>query len=350
MWRFDYEDENFVQNMDDLWSQVEPLYNELHKYVANKLKQRFGDKLDVSDGLLPAHILGNMWAQSWANIGDLVKPFPNVTKVDVNKALKEQGYTVLDLFKTSDNFYQSMGLEPMGMCYNETSGALINKPTDGREVLCHASAWDFCDGKTFRYVNSSRNSQHYVSTSKISQFYRIKMCTRIDFEDFVTIHHEMGHIQYFILYKDQPYTFRTGANPGFHEAVGDTIALSVTTPKHLNKIKLLQNFNDRYFENEPIISENVTICFRYEENINALMDTALEKIAFLPFGLLIDKWRWDVFSGTVPQDRWNSHWWDYRKKYQKVKPPVERSDETDFDPGAKYHVPGNSQYIAYVSN
>lgn len=150
MWRFDYEDSDFIQNMDDLWTQVEPLYNELHKYVANRLKQRFGDKLDLSDGLLPSHILGNMWAQAWGNIGQLVKPFPNVTKVDVTKALKEQGYTVLDLFRKSDEFYQSLGLEPMGMCYNESAGAMINKPNDGREVLCHASAWDFCDGKTVR--------------------------------------------------------------------------------------------------------------------------------------------------------------------------------------------------------
>ncbi|KAJ8918902.1 hypothetical protein NQ315_016804 [Exocentrus adspersus] len=315
-WRFAYEDDNFVQHMDDLWTKVEPLYTELHKYVGRKLKQRYGDKLDVSDGLIPAHVFGNMWAQSWGNLADLVMPFPNITKMDVDAALKEQGYTVLKLFQTADEFYQSMGLFPMGVCYNESAGAMINRPNDGREVVCHASAWDFCDGKTYRL--------------KPKRLSRLKMCTQVNFEDFTTIHHEMGHIQYYMQYKDQPYAFREGANPGFHEAIGDTIALSVATPNHLKEIKLLKEYNNTY-----------------EASINSLMRMALEKVAFLPFGLLIDKWRWDVFSGSVPETKWNSHWWEYRQKYQKVKAPIQRSDETDFDPGAKFHVPGDSQYIAY---
>lgn len=154
------------------------------------------------------------------------------------------------------------------------------------------------------------------------------MCTEVNFNDFITIHHEMGHIQYFIQYANQPITFRTGANPGFHEAIGDTIALSVSNPKHLNKIKLI----DRYRDNNRTA-------------INSLMEMALDKIAFLPFGLLVDKWRWDVFSGGVNESNWNEHWWVLRKKYQKIKPPVGRN-ESDFDPGAKYHVAGDSQYIA----
>ena len=285
---------------------MEPLYAELHKYVGRKLKERFGSKLDISDGLIPANVLGNMWAQEWNNIAELVRPFPQASKVDVDAALKQQKYSVLDMFKTSDEFYKSMGLIPMEVCYNTSAGAMIEKPTDGREVLCHASAWDFCDGHN----------------------YRIKMCTNINFEDFIVIHHETGHIQSFMQYVKQLVTFRDGANPGFHEAIGDTIALSVSTPKHLQKINLVKNYTDST-----------------EAAINALMDTALQKVAFLPFGLLIDKWRWDVFSGRVTQDQWNSHWWEYRKKYQKVKPPVERS-ENDFDPGAKFHVAGDSQYIA----
>ncbi|EFA05307.1 angiotensin-converting enzyme [Tribolium castaneum] len=307
VWRYGYESKTFIQDIDELWNQVEPLYLELHKYVGSKLKERFGDKLDDSDGLLPAHLFGNMWAQEWNNIAQLVKPFPNASKIDVDKALIEQKYTILDLFQTSDNFYKSLGLIPSDICYNTSAGAMIEKPTDGREVLCHASAWDFCDGKN----------------------YRIKMCTEVNFEDFITIHHEMGHIQYFLQYAKQPITFREGANPGFHEAIGDTIALSVSTPKHLEKINLLKNYNNSY-----------------ESSINTLMDMALQKIAFLPFGLLIDKWRWDVFSGAVKPEQWNAHWWEYRKKYQKIKPPVARSEE-DFDPGAKFHVAGDSEYIAY---
>ncbi|CAH1994103.1 unnamed protein product [Acanthoscelides obtectus] len=307
-WRFAYEDPHFVENIDTIWKEVEPLYNELHKYVGNKLKDRYGPKLDMKDGLLPAHVFGNMWAQSWEHLRDILEPFPNAGQMNVDAEMKKQGYTLLEMFKKADEFYQSLGLYSMEMCYNESAGAMIRKPTDGREVLCHASAWDFCDKKTFR----------------------LKMCTDVTFEDFRTIHHEMGHIQYYLQYKHLSHTFREGANPAFHEAVGDTMALSVSTPTHLKKIKLLNNFDESY-----------------ESDINTLMNMALEKISFLPFGLLIDKWRWDVFSGAVQADKWNSHWWHYRMKYQKVKPPIERSDTRDFDPGAKYHIPGDSQYIAY---
>ncbi|XP_019869986.2 angiotensin-converting enzyme isoform X2 [Aethina tumida] len=307
LWRDDYEDEDFVKHVDELWSQVEPLYTELHKFVGRKLKARYGDKLDDSDGLLPAQLFGNMWGQTWGNIAELVLPYPNASALDVDEAFKQQGYDALKMFESANGFFKSLNLISNERCYDTSKGAMIEKPTDGREVLCHASAWDFCDGET----------------------YRVKMCTDVNLESFLVIHHEMGHIEYFQLYKKQPITFREGANPGFHEAVGDTISLSVSTPKHLSKINLLQNYTSNK-----------------ESDLNALMTKALDKVAFLPFGLLIDKWRWDVFSGSVPQDQWNSHWWKLRNKYQKLKAPVPRSEE-DFDPGAKFHVAGDSQYIAY---
>lgn len=203
----------------------------------------------------------------------------------------------------SDAFYESMGLPSSAMSYSDK--AVIEKPE--KTIACHASAWDFCDGEDFR----------------------IKMCTNVNMEDFVTVHHEMGHIMYYSMYKDQPLLYRTGANPGFHEAVGDTIALSVSTPQHLKTVNLL----DTYADSEA-------------DNINALFHMALERVAFLPFGLLIDKWRWDVFSGATPESQWNAHWWELREQYQKVAPPTQRN-ESFFDPGAKYHVPADSQYIAY---
>jgi len=303
-WRSAYESDTFIEDVDQLWEQVEPLYSKLHSYVRKKLIDLYGIDKIGDDGLIPANVLGNMWAQTWAHLGNVMMPYPDEPRVDVTKALIDKGYTVKKMFETSDDFYTSLGLPTNKACFQNDS--MLVKP-EGRNVLCHASAWDFCDKKTFR----------------------IKMCTEINDEDFVTIHHEMGHIQYYLLYKDQPTIYRSGANPGFHEAVGDTIALSVSNPIHLQKIGLLDNYTDSD-----------------KDALNTLMEMALERVAFLPFGLLIDKWRWDVFAGTVNKENWNAHWWNYRNKYQKVKAPIPRSEE-DFDAGAKYHVAGDSQYINY---
>lgn len=303
MWRARYDDSDLRGTLERLWKEVEPLYNELHTYVRFKLLDMYGDKMDRNNEKIPAHILGNMWAQSWVNLYDRIKPFPDASLVDVTAKMQELGFNATKMFEMSDEFYQSLGLPSSAMSYGPK--AVIEKQP--QKMVCHASAWDFCDGEDFR----------------------IKMCTNINMEDFITVHHEMGHIMYFILYKDQPQLFKTGATPAFHEAVGDTIALSVSTPKHLKLVGLL----DEYADSEA-------------DNINALFEMALERVAFLPFGYLIDQWRWDVFSGAVNESEWNSHWWNLREKYQKVYAPVSRS-ESDFDPGAKYHIPANSQYIAY---
>lgn len=234
---------------------------------------------------------------------DRIKPYKNASVVDVTHKMEADNYTVKQMFELSDEFYKSLGLPSSAASYSDK--AVIEKPD--KVIVCHASAWDFCDGEDFR----------------------IKMCTKVNQESFTVVHHEMGHIMYYLLYKEQPLLFRSGANPGFHEAVGDTIALSVSTPQHLKTVGLLDNYAD---------SE--------ADNVNALFHMALERIAFLPFGLLMDKWRWDVFSGKVPQNQWNKHWWDLREKYQKVQAPSVRGEEF-FDPGAKYHIPADSQYINY---
>lgn len=306
MWLEAYEDDSFVDKVDAAWEEVEPLYVELHTYVLRKLKEIHGDKLDDSDGLIPAHLLGNMWAQSWVNLYERIKPFPDGSSIDVTDSMVQQNVSVLEMFELSDEFFKGLGLPANDMSYDESRGAVIIKPTN-RTITCHASAWDFCNGVD----------------------YRIKMCTSVNQEDFVTVHHEMGHINYFLLYKDKPIVLRTGANPGFHEAVGDLIALSVSTPQHLESIGYLKDYRDTQ-----------------DDNINALFKMALEKIAFIPFGLLIDKWRWDVFNGTIPESQWNKHWWDLRQRHQKLKPPTPRGEEY-FDAGAKYHVPADVPYIRY---
>ncbi|KAM5273112.1 angiotensin-converting enzyme isoform 2-T2 [Ctenodactylus gundi] len=250
-----------------------------------------------------ARLNGNMWAQTWSNIYDLVVPFPSAPKVDATEAMIKQGWTPVRMFKEADNFFISLGLLPVPPEFWNKS--MLEKPTDGREVVCHASAWDFYNGKDFR----------------------IKQCTTVNMEDLVVVHHEMGHIQYFMQYKDLPVAFREGANPGFHEAIGDVLALSVSTPKHLHSLNLLSSEGGSY-----------------EHDINFLMKMALDKIAFIPFSYLLDQWRWRVFDGSITKDNYNQEWWSLRLKYQGLCPPVSRS-QGDFDPGAKFHVPSSVPYI-----
>ncbi|XP_064643851.1 angiotensin-converting enzyme-like isoform X1 [Lineus longissimus] len=303
-WRARYETPNFEAELERLYEELGPLYDNLHAYVRRKLMERYGKDLFPPTGHIPAHLLGNMWAQSWDNIMDIVEPYKGKVSVDVTSEMVRQNYTAKKMFEISDEFFTSLGLIPMPEPFWNKS--MIEKP-EGREVVCHASAWDFYNQKDFR----------------------IKQCTVVTMGDLVTVHHEMGHIQYDLQYKNQPVIFRDGANPGFHEAVGDVLALSVSTPGHLKKIGLLAEV-----ENDA------------ESDINFLMSMALDKIAFLPFGFLMDQWRWKVFSGETSPSHYNRDWWALRCKYQGIAPPVARSEE-DFDPGAKYHIPANTPYIRY---
>ncbi|GBM64390.1 Angiotensin-converting enzyme [Araneus ventricosus] len=304
MWREAYESETFEDEIEELWNTMKPFYEQLHAYVRRRLMQRYPRSGIKPNGPIPAHLLGNMWAQRWANIFDIVKPYPNKNFVDVTETMEEKKMTALDMFKMSEEFFASLGLIKMTPQFWNRS--IIEKPTD-REMVCHASAWDFSDGKDFR----------------------IKMCTRVNMEDLITVHHEMGHIEYYLQYARQPLVFRKGANNGFHEAVGDTMALSVATPKHLETIGLLQE----YKEDD-------------ENDINTLMKTALDKIAFVPFSYLIDSWRWKVFDGTISKDKLNTKWWELRLKYQGLCPPVRRTED-DLDAAAKYHVAADVPYVRY---
>ncbi|XP_078501201.1 angiotensin-converting enzyme isoform X1 [Lissotriton helveticus] len=304
-WRSWYASPTFEDDLEALYHQLEPLYLNLHAFVRRKLYERYGAKYINLKGPIPAHLFGNMWAQQWNNIYDMMVPFPDKTNVDVTAAMVAQNWDARYMFNVSDEFFTSLGLLKMPPEFWEKS--MLEKPKDGREVVCHASAWDFYNRKDFR----------------------IKQCTTVTMEQLFTVHHEMGHIEYYLQYQDQPVTFRSGANPGFHEAIGDVMSLSVSTPGHLHKIGLL----------ESVTNDN-------ESDINYLLKMALEKIAFLPFGYLIDQWRWNVFSGRTPTNRFNYDWWYLRTKYQGICPPLAR-DETQFDAGAKFHIPGNTPYIRY---
>ncbi|HTL29628.1 MAG TPA: M2 family metallopeptidase, partial [Tepidisphaeraceae bacterium] len=303
MWRskYDMAPDDYAKELDRLWTQVRPLYLKLHAYVRMKLREKYGD-LVPANGPIPAYLLGNIWAQDWTNVYPLVAPASADPGYSLTDILKQRKMAALDMVRTGERFYTSLGLAPLPKTFFERS--LFVRPKD-REVVCHASAWDI----------------------DMADDLRIKMCIDQTAEDFTTIHHELGHNFYQRAYKAQPVIFRDSANDGFHEAIGDTIALSVT-PEYLVKIGLLGAAPDA------------------SRDIGLLMNRALEKVAFLPFGLLIDQWRWKVFSGEVTPDQYNKAWWDLRLKYQGIAPPSPRGEDL-FDPGAKYHVPDNTPYTRY---
>ncbi|HOK45929.1 MAG TPA: M2 family metallopeptidase [Bryobacteraceae bacterium] len=303
MWRskYDMPPDVFAKEVERLWEQVKPLYVSLHAYVRHKLREKYGDIVPAS-GPIPAHLLGNPWAQSWENIYPLVAPKEADPGYDLTEILRKRNFDWKQMVKYGEGFFTSLGFAPLPQTFWERS--MFVKPRD-REVVCHASAWN---------VDSEDDL-------------RLKMCIDITEEDFVTIHHELGHNFYQRAYNKQPFLFRDSANDGFHEAIGDTIALSVT-PEYLVKLGLLDKAPDP------------------SKDIGLLLRRALDKVAFLPFGLLIDQWRWEVFSGAIPPERYNQAWWELRRKYQGVDAPVARSEQ-DFDPGAKYHVPANVPYTRY---
>ncbi len=305
LWRsiYDMSPAEIEADVDRLWTEVRPLYEQLHCYVRARLQKVYG-KDKVPDGKpIPAHLLGNMWAQEWNNVYQLVEPYPGAASVDVDAALERQSWDPIRMVKTGEAFFSSLGFAPLPRTFWERS--MLTKPRD-REVVCHASAWDVT----------------------MSGDLRIKMCVRQREEDLVTVHHELGHNYYQRAYVELPTLYQGSANDGFHEALGDTIALSVT-PGYLRTLGLVGP--------EPK-DERATINFQ--------MKRALDGVAFLPFGLLVDKWRWDVFSGRTPPSQYDAHWWELRRKYQGVDAPVPRTED-DFDPGAKYHVPANVPYLRY---
>ena len=302
--RYDMPASDFEAEVERLWSQVKPLYEQLHCHIRAKLSKIYGaDKVPV-DGKIPAHLLGNMWAQEWGNIYSLVEPYPEAQSIDVTAALTAKPYSPVEMVKLAEGFFTSLGLDPLPQTFWERS--MFVKPQD-REVVCHASAWDVS------YNNDLR----------------IKMCIKVNYEDLITIHHELGHNYYFMYYHTLPALHQSGAHDGFHEGIGDTLALSVT-PGYLISRGVLET---KVQQSDKAV-------------INLMMKTALDKIAFLPFGRMIDQWRWDVFSGKIPPEKYNKAWWTLREKYQGIQAPTDRS-EADFDPGAKYHIPGNTPYIRY---
>lgn len=304
LWRsaYDMPEKDFGAELERLWVQVKPLYDSLHDYVRGRLQDKYGAAATRADGLIPAHLLGNMWSQEWNNIYPLLAPPGADQGYDLDASLKAHKVDSRGIVKYAEGFFVSLGMEPLPETFWTRS--LFDKPRD-REVVCHASAWDIDDQRDVR----------------------VKMCVKANGEDFTVAHHELGHDYYFLAYRNQPPLFRRGANDGFHEAIGDTIALSVT-PEYLKRIGLIDSVPGP------------------DGDIDLLLRRALEKVAFLPFGYLVDQWRWRVFAGEVGPKDYDRLWWDLRAKYQGIARP-EAPEPDGFDAGAKYHVAANVSYARY---
>jgi peptidyl-dipeptidase A len=305
LWKsgYDMAPDAFEADTERLWSQVAPLYEQLHCHVRDKLADHYGEDKVSRSGPIPAHLLGNIWAQQWGNLYDLVEPAPGIGQFDITSALEEQDWDEIRMTRVAENFFVSLGMPPLPQTFWERS--LLTKPRD-RDVVCHASAWPI-DGE---------------------DDVRIKQCVEPTAEHLTTLHHELGHIYYYLMYRHLPPLYQDGAHDGFHEGIGDTLELSMT-PAYLREIGLIGDL-----EQSPAAT------------LNQQMKLALNKIAFLPFGKLIDQWRWDVFAGRTSPADYNAAWWKLRTTYQGIAPSVAR-DEAEFDAGGKYHIPGNTPYTRY---
>ena len=304
LWRsgYDMTPADFRAELERLWAQVRPLYEALHCHVRARLGEEFGTAIVPQDAPIRAHLLGNMWSQNWQNIYESVGPARSGPGYDLTRLLERARVDERDMVRYGERFFSSLGFEPLPATFWDRS--LFVKPAD-RDVVCHASAWNL----------------------DFEADVRIKMCIGVNDEDFVVIHHELGHNYYQRAYRGQDPLFRDSANDGFHEGLGDTVALSIT-PEYLVRVGLLDRAPDA------------------DSDIGLLLLRALDKVAFLPFGLLVDQWRWQVFSGEIAPDAYNTAWWELRERYQGVRPALPRSED-DFDPGAKFHVPANTPYTRY---
>ncbi len=305
--KYDMPAEDFLSETDRVWEEVKPLYDALHCHARAKLNDYYGDDIVSDSGPLPVHLLGNMWGQTWSNIYDIIYTEGSKSNsVNVTRIIEEKSLNEIEMVEYAEDFFLSIGFKPLPDTFWERS--LFVKPSD-RSVVCHASAWN---------LDPANNDL------------RIKMCIQKNEEDFITIHHELGHIFYYQAYNHLPYLFQGGANDGFHEAFGDLLTLSIT-PDYLMNIDFIS-------EDEATIAK--------EDPIGLLMKQALEGVVVIPWALMLDKWRSGVFNGEIDESNLNSSWWNLREQYQGISTSSERSEEY-FDPGAKYHIPGNTPYTRY---
>ncbi|XP_051528777.1 angiotensin-converting enzyme 2-like isoform X2 [Myxocyprinus asiaticus] len=305
--KYSYTRDQVMEDSRRIYKEILPLYKELHAYVRARLQNVYPGHI-ASDACLPAHLLGDMWGRFWTNLYPLCVPYPDKTDIDVSAAMVAQGWNEMRLFKEAETFFKSVGMPKM--FENFWTNSMFAKPDDGRKVVCHPTAWDMGNREDFR----------------------IKMCTEVNMDNFLTVHHEMGHNQYQMAYRNLSYLLRDGANEGFHEAVGEIMSLSAATPSHLQSLGLLpSDFKEDY-----------------ETDINFLLKQALTIVATLPFTYMLEEWRWQVFQENIPKDQWMLHWWEMKRELVGVVEPLPR-DESYCDPPALFHVSGDYSFIRYFT-
>ncbi|KAG9486097.1 hypothetical protein GDO78_008918, partial [Eleutherodactylus coqui] len=304
---YSYDGNDLLNDVNSTFYKILPLYKDLHAYVRSRLQEKYGSDYISSEGGLPAHLLGDMWGRFWTNLYPLVVPYPNTESIDVTDTMVAEKWTVDRMFKEAEKFFESVNLFRLND--NFWNNSMLQEPSDGRKVVCHPTAWDM-----------GMND------------FRIKMCSKVNMEDFLTVHHEMGHIQYDMAYHHLPMLLRSGANEGFHEAVGEIMSLSAATPEHLKSLQLLPS---SFIETE-------------ETKINFLLRQALTIVGTLPFTYMLELWRWRVFSGEIPKDKWMQTWWDMKREMVGVVEPVGH-DESYCDPAALFHVANDYSFIRYYT-
>ncbi|NXS44271.1 ACE2 enzyme, partial [Balaeniceps rex] len=304
---YKYSRDQLIKDVEKTFEQIKPLYQQLHAYVRHRLEQVYGPELISSTGCLPAHLLGDMWGRFWTNLYALTVPYPAKPNIDVTSTMVQQKWDAIQIFKAAEAFFTSIGLYKMTEGFWNNS--MLTEPNDSRKVVCHPTAWDL-----------GKND------------YRIKMCTKVTMDDFLTAHHEMGHIEYDMAYSKQPFLLRGGANEGFHEAVGEIMSLSAATPQHLKSLGLL----------EPTFQEDE------ETEINFLLKQALTIVGTMPFTYMLEKWRWMVFKGEITKQEWMKRWWEMKREIVGVVEPVPH-DETYCDPAVLFHVANDYSFIRYYT-
>ncbi|KGL96491.1 Angiotensin-converting enzyme 2 [Charadrius vociferus] len=304
---YKYSRDQLIEDVEKTFEQIKPLYQQLHAYVRHRLEKFYGSELISSTGCLPAHLLGDMWGRFWTNLYNLTVPYPAQPNIDVTSAMSQKKWDAMKIFKAAEAFFASIGLYEMTEGFWNNS--MLTEPNDNRKVVCHPTAWDLGKGD-----------------------YRIKMCTKVTMDDFLTAHHEMGHIEYDMAYAKQPYLLRGGANEGFHEAVGEIMSLSAATPEHLKSLGLL----------EPTFQEDE------ETEINFLLKQALTIVGTMPFTYMLEKWRWMVFRGEITKQEWTKRWWEMKREIVGVVEPVPH-DETYCDAAALFHVANDYSFIRYYT-